>query len=76
VVRGVFGRALRQLAIGVGIGAAIAPLIFKLDGPVTVEKVATLVLVSGAMLLVGVLASIGPTRRSLRIQPTEALKDG
>jgi hypothetical protein len=29
VVRGVFGRALRQLAIGVGVGAAIAPLILR-----------------------------------------------
>jgi predicted permease len=76
VVRGVFGRALRQLAIGVGVGAAIAPLVLRLDGPITAVKVATLVVVSGAMLLVGVLASIGPTRRSLRIQPTEALKDG
>ena len=76
VVRGVFGRALRQLAIGVGVGAAIAPLILRLDGPISAEKVATLVVVSVAMLLVGVLASIGPTRRSLRIQPTEALKNG
>ena len=76
VVRGVFGRALRQLAIGVGVGAAIAPMVLRFDGPITVVKVATLVVVSGAMLLVGVLASIGPTRRSLRIQPTEALKDG
>jgi ABC-type antimicrobial peptide transport system permease subunit len=76
VVRGVFGRALRQLGIGVGVGAAIAPLVLRLDGPITAVKVATLVVVSGGMLLVGVLASIGPTRRSLRIQPTEALKDG
>jgi predicted permease len=76
VVRGVFGRALRQLAIGVGVGAAIAPLILRLDGPITSQKIATLVAVSGGLLLVGVLALVGPTRRTLRIQPTEALREG
>jgi putative ABC transport system permease protein len=75
VVRGVFGRALRQLAIGVGAGAIVAPLILRVDGPITSAKLITLVVVSSAMLLVGVAASIGPTRRSLRIQPTEAIKN-
>jgi len=75
VVRGIFGRALRHLAIGVGAGAMVAPLILRLDGPITSAKLITLVVVSSAMLLVGVMASVGPTRRSLRIQPTEALKE-
>jgi putative ABC transport system permease protein len=76
VVRGVFGRALRQLAIGVGAGAVIAPFLLRIDTPLSAAKVATLIAVSGAILLVGIIASIEPTRRSLRIQPTEALKEG
>ena len=76
VVRGIFARALGQLAIGVGIGIVLAPVFLRLDGPITAAKVVTMFAVSGVMLLVGLLASVGPTRRSLRIQPTEALKEG
>jgi ABC-type lipoprotein release transport system permease subunit len=70
VVRGIFARALGQLAIGVGAGAVLASVLLRADGPLT------LVAVSGVMLLVGLLASVGPTRRTLRFQPTEALKEG
>ncbi len=76
VVRGIFARALGQLAIGVGVGIVLAPLILRLEGPLTAAKMVTAVVVSVLMLLVGLLASIGPTRRTLRIQPTEALKEG
>jgi hypothetical protein len=75
VVRSIFARAFGQLAIGVGIGIVLAPVFLRLDGPITVAKVITLLAVSGVILIVGLLASVGPTRRSLRIQPTEALKD-
>jgi ABC-type antimicrobial peptide transport system permease subunit len=75
VVRNIFARAFGQLAIGVGIGIVLAPVFLRLDGPITLAKVVTLFAVSGVMLIVGLLASVGPTRRSLRIQPTEALKD-
>jgi predicted permease len=76
VVWGIFARALGQLAIGVGIGAVLAPVLLRADGPFTAGKVVVLVGVSGVMLIVGLLASVGPTRRTLRIQPTEALKEG
>lgn len=75
VVRGIFARALGQLAIGVAVGVVLAPLLLRGDGPLTVEKLITLAAVSVVMLIVGLLASIGPTRRTLLIQPTEALKD-
>ena len=76
VVRGIFARALRQLATGIGTGVVIAPLLLRVDGPLTAAKLVTLLGVSGVMMAVGLLASVGPTRRTLRIQPTEALKEG
>jgi ABC-type antimicrobial peptide transport system permease subunit len=38
------------------------------------ELVIMLIQVAALMAVVGVLASIGPARRALRVQPTEALK--
>jgi hypothetical protein len=54
----------------------LAPVLLRADDPFTVGKVVMLFAVSGVMLLVGLLASAGPTRRTLGIQPTEALKEG
>jgi predicted permease len=76
VIRGIFARAFGQLMIGVGGGVIFAPILLRLDGPFTPGKVVILLCVSGAVVLVGLLASVGPTRRTLRIQPTEALKEG
>ena len=75
VVRSIFARAFAQLGIGVVVGALLAPALLTFDSPMNGVKVLTLGGVSGAVLFVGLLASIGPTRRSLTIQPTEALKD-
>jgi hypothetical protein len=75
VVRGIFSRALGQLAIGVVAGAVFAPVLLMADGPLTMAKWLTLVVVSALVLLTGLLASVGPTRRSFRIQPIEALRE-
>ena len=58
VVRGIFARALGQLAIGVGVGIVLALVFLRVDGPMTAAKVVTLFVVS-VMLLVGLLASVG-----------------
>jgi predicted permease len=75
VVRGIFARAFGQLAIGIGAGVVLAPVLLTVGGGMTGDKAVVLVAVSGFILLVGLIASIGPTRRSLRIQPSEALKE-
>jgi putative ABC transport system permease protein len=75
VVRGVLARSLRPLLYGVAAGALAAPFLLGVDAPWNAAKAASLVAVAALMVLVGVLASIGPTRRSLRIEPVEALKD-
>lgn len=70
----IFGRATRQLAMGVAIGTLLAAGIFQ-----SVELAAAkagLVLLTVAVLMIGVglLAASGPARRGLRIQPSDALR--
>jgi predicted permease len=72
VLAGVFSRALRQLAIGIVIGVAVAALLtgvlMEREGVVFVPIVAAL------MLIVGLAAVLGPARQGLRIQPMAALR--
>ena len=76
VLRSVFSRVAVQVAVGVVLGVlgaiAIAPSIEStaLAGRLAIVTPAIAVI----MVLVGVIAAYGPARRSLRIQPTEALR--
>ena len=76
ILGGIFGKALRQISIGValGVGATLlldgafeGALLRGRAGPL----LATTVVV---MSLVGLVAALGPARRGLQIEPTEALK--
>lgn len=58
---------LGQIAIGIATGVAIALLVNTLDWT-------GVVVVAAFMFAVGVASAVGPARRGLRIQPTEALK--
>jgi predicted permease len=77
LLSGIFARSLRQLALGgaLGIGAAVGlDLVMEGDvfygrGPVLLSAVCLL------MMMVGMLAAVGPARRGLRIHPMEALRD-
>ena len=77
VVAAVFGRAFLQIGAGSAVGMLAAYLVGRY---VPIEQIGGLpipgVLPGAAafMLLVGVLASLGPARRGLRIDPTEALR--
>jgi putative ABC transport system permease protein len=77
LLRSIFARAARQLAYGVAAGVAIAILLDRLsDGELLGAGSAILLTtMSALMIVVGLLASVGPARRGLRIQPTEALRD-
>jgi putative ABC transport system permease protein len=77
LLKSIFARALRQLGIGVAVGLGVAAFLdlgtggeFTGGGGVVV-----LVGVAAFMMAVGLLAALGPARRGLRIQPTEALKE-
>jgi predicted permease len=75
----VFRRALAQIAVGVGIGCAATVTLARwlpiedLGGwPVPGALPAAVVL----FLVLGVLASLGPARRGLRVDPMDALREG
>ena len=79
LLAGIFKRALTQVAVGAGAGALAARLlgiylpIEEMGGwsvPGILPAAATL------MVVVAAFAAIGPARRGLRIEPTEALRDG
>jgi putative ABC transport system permease protein len=76
IIRGVLSKAMRQIAIGIGVGIVIAGVLDSLmDGGFTGGRgVYLLAVVAALMAAVGLVAAIGPARRALRIQPTEALK--
>jgi hypothetical protein len=77
VVTGIFGRAGAQLAAGTAAGLAVA-MAFEWLGPGgTMGGDAHVILPSvvGVMFTVGLIAAIGPARRGLAVQPTEALRE-
>jgi putative ABC transport system permease protein len=77
LVAGVFRRAFWQVAAGTAVGMLAAYCVGRY---VPIEQIGGLripgILPGAAafMLIVGVLASLGPARRGLRIDPTEALR--
>ena len=76
ILGSIFARALAQLAVGVAVGLAAAALLERLTGGdlMNGEGIVLLPTVSMLMMAVGLIATFGPARRGLRIQPTEALK--
>ena len=76
LLRSVFSRVAAQVGTGVILGAlgamAIAPLS---DDVVLAGRLAIVTpTIALIMVLVGMVAAYGPARRSLRIQPTEAVR--
>ena len=77
LLRGIFSRAARQLALGLGVGLAVAVLLEVVSqGGLMVGKGGLLLpAVAAVMMVVGLLATVGPARRGLRIQPMDALRE-
>jgi putative ABC transport system permease protein len=78
VLASVMVRSIRQLAIGVGVGIALVAAMpdLVLDGLVFEIDARLILAVAALIVLVGLLAAAGPVRAGLRVQPTEALKEG
>ena len=70
----IFGRALRQLSLGLLGGSLLSSAAFSAAGFGLGRASALLLAVAALMLIVGLLAALGPARRSLRIQAMEALR--
>jgi len=75
VLTGIFRRAGLQLGAGVIGGLAVATGFNAATGGMMNRQLPLLLpVVAVIMLLVGLLAALGPARRGLRVQPTEALR--
>jgi putative ABC transport system permease protein len=77
ILGGIVFRAMAQLVIGILIGVAIvAPLEVESGGELTGGLgLVMLPVVATFVLLIGVIAAVGPARRGLGIQPIEALRE-
>ena len=77
IVASIFSRALGQLAAGAALGAALGAVLEKASGDNLMRgnAAAVLAVVALFMMAVGFLAALGPARRGLRIEPTEALRE-
>ena len=72
----IFKKAAAQLGAGVIVGVSIALLLDVSSGGGMLGSIGRglLPIMSVVMVLVGLFAAIGPARRGLRVQPTEALR--
>jgi predicted permease len=77
ILRGIFSRAIRQLAAGALLGVLVAGLLeLATDGGLmNGHGPVVLPIVTVVVIAVGLLAVLGPARRGLRVQPTEALRE-
>jgi ABC-type antimicrobial peptide transport system permease subunit len=75
IIAGVFSRALGQLALGAAIGMIAAAALERGNNLLQGNAPVVLPLVALFMMAVGFVAALGPARRGLRIEPTEALRE-
>lgn len=70
----IFGRAVRQLALGLLAGSVLSGLMV-MNTDLSLGRAATLWLaVAAIMVVVGLLAAFGPARRGVRMQASAALR--
>lgn len=70
----IFGRAARQIAIGVGLGTVLAAGIFQSADIPGAQGTGVVLLVVAVVFGIGAAAAAGPARRGLRIEPSDALR--
>ncbi len=71
----VFGRAVRQIGAGAVIGLLLGGALIASSGLNTTQAAVLLLANSTILVFTGFLAALGPARRGLAIQPSEALRD-
>jgi predicted permease len=75
ILTGIFARAAAQLGAGVLVGLVLAVVFAWATGDVDARGFLMMPAIAGLMLIVGLLAALGPARRGLAVQPTEALRE-
>ena len=74
ILRNVLGRAAWQVSAGVLVGSVLSAGAFVAIGLGALRAMPLLLAVAGIMAFVALLATLGPARRGVRIQATEALR--
>ena len=76
LLQGIFSRAALQLAMGVAVGIALAVVLNSASDGEMLGNLGPVLLpaMSLVMIAVGLLATLGPARRGLRIDPVQALR--
>ena len=72
----IFGRVARQLAVGMLVGSLVSGAVLLSIDLSPGLAVGVLMTVAAIMLTVGLLAALGPARRGLRMQASDALRSG
>lgn len=77
VLSGVFRRAIVQLGVGVLVGLLLTEAVPRVQGGSFFAGEGALILpvIAAIILAAGLLAALGPARRGLAVQPTEALRE-
>jgi ABC-type antimicrobial peptide transport system permease subunit len=77
VLMGIFGRASAQIGAGVAAGVIVAAIaeFMTPGGNIGGRGLVLFPVVVAVMSAVGLVAAVGPARRGLRVQPTEALRN-
>lgn len=75
IVGATFARPLLQLALGVLAGGAVLALLLSSEGAISPKQMAVLAGYLAALGVVLLLAAVVPTRRALRVEPAEALRE-
>ena len=71
---GIFGRAMRQLSIGLAVGSLISTSALSAAGVGLRPGAALLVTVAAVITIVAAFAALGPALRSLRVPTVDALR--
>ncbi len=74
ILGGIFGRVTRQLAIGAAVGSLFSAALLSITNLTARGSLTLVLLVVSIIFIVGLIAAIGPARRSLRIQAMDALR--
>jgi hypothetical protein len=75
LLAGIFSRALGQLAVGATLGCILGGAALMNTRATSAQALVLLAIMGALVLAAGLLATLGPARRGLRIQPTEALRE-
>ena len=77
ILQSIFSRALAQLAIGAALGVVTATILELATegGLMQGNGLIVLPIVASIVTTIGLLAVLGPARRGLRVQPTDALRE-